>query len=793
MNKIAKIDKINFSLSIFCGEQIPIEWNQKDPLKYLIFDFNEIEYLLEQNNPDLVKFLFFSKNTINIILYQKEEIIKINNKLLKNKLSEYFYFLLIINNSNLINYEFSLDFIKEANNQLNKNNIWLFKYIINYKIITELISYYKQIDNYKESEKNELNKIILDNENELEKDFNQIRELFERNWNLDRINKTRIDELYIDIFEILLKSNKIRDYEFTCKILEDLNFENINLTKVMFDKLSDILDINNNKYLEKYFSDDFLLNEEAINFYYFLFKYILKSSIYIYHFPILFKIKRITRQYLLKDVSIFKNMKENKKTEYIIDFIMDSKYYRIKYNKLKNIDSDARPINSINERSKEITRPNSYNISLQSTNSFSNVSNFESCSINNDENDYLILKYENTIEEHDKKFESIEFMKETSIGMIITGGIEDKFCIYDKNHKFIKDISFTIPEDTFHIKQDSGKITHKRKYKKYSQNIEETQHSKNNKNNNMIEILDCSRFALMSYSLKFNKIDFCDINVQISKPEQLSLSCTGIIEIENIGNKNEYVVYGERGIFHFNDWPFNLGINSETKLYNYNKNKRSYRSGIRINKNYIALSSNKILPNGDNILAFYDIKEKKIIKEIEGSFANRTNALCLFKITEENSSKERDILLCACKKYMSEDKNGIIAVDSEIFGEKFSYEFFDLDDFEVNCFCQIGIKQNFEWTKSNYFFVGGLDTSKRLGLIKLYKIIYNKNKIKIKFIEDILIEKNEDFEGLNGTVNNIIQTANGKILVSCWDGKIFSFSEPNIDYYLEEDNKDYNT
>jgi len=36
------------------------------------------------------------------------------------------------------------------------------------------------------------------------------------------------------------------------------------------------------------------------------------------------------------------------------------------------------------------------------------------------------------------------------------------FCIYDKNHKFIKDISFTIPEDTFHIKQDSGKITHKR-------------------------------------------------------------------------------------------------------------------------------------------------------------------------------------------------------------------------------------------------------------------------------------------------------------------------------------------
>ncbi len=77
-------------------------------------------------------------------------------------------------------------------------------------------------------------------------------------------------------------------------------------------------------------------------------------------------------------------------------------------------------------------------------------------------------------------------------------------------------------------------------------------------------------------------------------------------------------------------------------------------------------------------------------------------------------------------------------------------------------------------------------------MIKLYRIKSKDNLseaiFNLEFLQDIIIEKIKDFNEFNGTVNCIVQSKyNGKLLISCWDGKIYCFSEPNIDYYLEEE------
>ena len=154
---------------------------------------------------------------------------------------------------------------------------------------------------------------------------------------------------------------------------------------------------------------------------------------------------------------------------------------------------------------------------------------------------------------------------------------------------------------------------------------------------------------------------------------------------------------------------------------------------------------------------------------------------------------KKEILLCACKKYLSSQKNGILIIDPEIKErEDINFNFYDTEEFEVNCFCPINIKENNNIIITNYILVGGYDDEKKIGMIKLYRIKSKDNLseaiFNLEFLQDIIIEKIKDFNEFNGTVNCIVQSKyNGKLLISCWDGKIYCFSEPNIDYYLEEE------
>ena len=119
--------------------------------------------------------------------------------------------------------------------------------------------------------------------------------------------------------------------------------------------------------------------------------------------------------------------------------------------------------------------------------------------------------------------------------------------------------------------------------------------------------------------------------------------------------------------------------------------------------------------------------------------------------------------------------------------------FYDTNNFEVYCFCPILKKANkkIDNNKSliEYFFVGGFDTAKREGTIKLYKIIFGEKawKTKIKFLQDIVIT-DSNFEDFNGPISSIKQSKNtGNILITCYNGYVYLFTPPNIDYYLENE------
>jgi len=114
----------------------------------------------------------------------------------------------------------------------------------------------------------------------------------------------------------------------------------------------------------------------------------------------------------------------------------------------------------------------------------------------------------------------------------------------------------------------------------------------------------------------------------------------------------------------------------------------NYRGGIQINKVLYEFTSNSNISNGEDKLIIYNIRSKPIVQTIEEySFIASSNGLCLI---DSEINKDNKILLCACKKYNSQQQNGILLINLEINDDlKLEKFFYDTNDFEVNCFCQI--------------------------------------------------------------------------------------------------------
>ena len=693
--------QLKISLSFSATLNDTTELKNNIPIYNLLSDYSEIEDIFKINKPEKMKYLYFNRNKINELLYEKDKVIEINLNLIQNKLSEYFYLNLLFEyNRNIMNFVYNYNFIKEVNDKIKTTNNDILREVIKSKYILELINNYRGTQEFYNNDnkiKNEINDLETLNRERIENNVLEIKDL-ELNAK-DIINK-KIDQIYIGIIFDLIKTNKFDDYEKTHNIIMQLDLENIHITKTMFEELKDIFK-SDNDYMKKYIitNKSHLHDKSIINFYYTLFRFILKKQFYIYQIPFL----QETREKIVKIVK--KNIiKENdEKLKYIISFFTHY-YYSSKLN------------------------------------------NFV------DKNYYSILQHEENLENYNINA-YIELIREMSNGYIL------------KTRKYSEDdenINFKYLE----INSD-GKRRH-------IYNIIETNDSIKDKDQDDIQVMECSNKGIMIYHLS---IDGNQKEIETS----LDLSCTSCFELKD----NSYIVIGEKGIYHFDS------LNTHYNFLNYRIDETPFRGCIKINDDYIVLTSNSILPNGKDLLYIYDINSKSFIQQLNYSFIIGVNGLILMDILQENNNKNKQLILCACKKYTELQKNGILIIDTNI-GEKKGLinAFNDTNDFEVSCFCPLRIKKDNKMIPTNYFLAGGLEEEKKCGVIKLYEVHYyeeSDDKIKLEFLQDIEIETNDEFQGFNGNIICMMQShSNGKIFISTSDGKLDLFSEPNLDYYLEE-------
>ena len=346
---------------------------------------------------------------------------------------------------------------------------------------------------------------------------------------------------------------------------------------------------------------------------------------------------------------------------------------------------------------------------------------------------------------------------------------------------------------------------------------------------NYLEFIGCSTkeiykfidqvdFSFNTWELKLNKCyAFLQMDIKIKKEIQV------VSKKKNKKKKNKsvetlekiiryHVIAGKGGVICLED----MFLDDPKMNHFYIIKDKTYRNVFKINESKIALTSNSVLFDGEDKLIIYDFSKNDNLSEEDkangvigkkeyefyGSFISSNNGL---EMASEN------VLLCACKKYLRGQKNGIYVVFINNYEES---QFYETGKFEVNCFCPIlkkvmkyssKINENVDYyEKTDYFFVGGFDSKTREGKIKLYKLAREReqNKVNgIQFLQDIDIdhtdeitdknneeeqkpEKRYKFKGFNGAISCIIQsTKYYNIIASCYDGNIYLLSKPNLGAY----------
>ena len=371
--------------------------------------------------------------------------------------------------------------------------------------------------------------------------------------------------------------------------------------------------------------------------------------------------------------------------------------------------------------------------------------------------DFQIIKYIKNIDVHK---DSVKFFLQLKNGYFFSCGDDKLMILYDQDLNVLKKI----------------------------QNIDDTLYNVSEKdswNHKYIEIIAC--YLTNIYLIKFNlekrfkhevrkyeipktKISFCK---EMKDNYYILCGINNVLKVKDIFNDNLQA----KKMFRLSDSSFRIGC----KIYDKNDNSD------KTDKNeYIALISNSLIPGGNNELAIFNISEnKKSYSLSEFSPAITENGIECIKYKDNN--KIITNLLCACKEYNPHGKNGILILDiNEDNIEDINYKFLNTYNFEVYCFCQIhinAINLNNEiiYEATNFFFAGGLDLERGMGIVKLYKIII-KDNLKIKYLQDI-----ENFYGFKTAVNSITQSKNsGQIIITTIDGNIFNFSKPNINLYKDK-------
>ena len=682
------------------------------------------------------------------------------------------------------------------------------------------------------------------------------------------IEDNNIEEIYLKIIISLLEKEKLEDYEYASNIFEQMGLKEINITENIYNELKEIFG-SDKKYIKKYLIKNFedLCDEKNINFYFIIFNYIFKDLFYLNNIPFLFDFKNVLLKIAKNESGKFfdidiKNSKLKKRLEYNINFICDSNYYKINYLK-KNNDlfssnknqeliekiKNEKKVNENKEKDKkdnnssyekdieskdfvleesiinlkldedstnqnEIIKPqvdeSQSVISLESKNN--NNNNIENSVIDssviipksstflnkNDAENYINKRKEKEdvsqmfFSEYETKYdnsnlETIEFEK-------IVGN-------HGKSADFVKQIDdffVSAGEDTnISIYDYNYKRQIKQKIKERISNVSvltstKTEEMKKDKN-----LITCTKDNLLTTT--FNTDTFI---IKSKKYDKFRIPCNFILELR----KSNYIVCGSKGVYVYYDL-FSKIVDTRNIMIL----KEAFTGGIVLSDDLFAISSNEIITNGVNKLIIYNTKSKKVQKEIKGySFIPSCNGLSIMEKkqgTKEETKSYSKTLLCACKKYKTNQKNGILFVNVHTDNKiKINNSFYDTGNFEVYCFCPLMkedkdarqriFENNHFLIKTEYFLAGGYDNDRKRGMIKLFKLKYNENNeaTNIEYIQEIKPEKRKEFKGFKKPISCMIQTRrDGKILISSWDGNVYLFSTPKFESFLDSEEEQINS
>jgi hypothetical protein len=337
----------------------------------------------------------------------------------------------------------------------------------------------------------------------------------------------------------------------------------------------------------------------------------------------------------------------------------------------------------------------------------------------------------------------------------------------------------------------------------------------------------------------FEDILFCVSEIKSKKKEYIELivCCLKNIYLVSINKKNNFkhtykkyeipkcktlFCYNIRDNYILAGKDFSMVIENlfndnlaEKKMYKLLE--LSFKTGIKIDNENIALISNALLPGGKNQICIFNIVEHKLIHTIENISPTLTeNCACIAKLNDKSY-----ILLCGCKKILNNEGNGIfmanlnletmlnvsinitrLSATDKIDQEEIDNKFYSTKNFQVYCLCQINLNQE-NGASPKYFLSGGFDTDKKIGVIKLYQL--NVESLDIKYLQDLELEEYYDCledentsiktnikpeenenKGLNMPINNITQCEkSGKIVVTSMNGGVYLFSKPNLNFYID--------
>jgi len=715
----------------------------------LMKKYSDIEIIQNIKTSKTFNFIYLYRKNIHKILYDEENFIKMKGNKSEENLYKLFYLILLIkDNSDVVNYIYDLKYIENVNNFRKKNKNVITSFILS-MIIIQLISNFKETDNYDKSNEEQLK--IIEKENiKIRNCFNFSGEL-NMNINEKLIEDNNIEEIYLNIIISLLEKEKLEDFKYASNIFEQLGLKTINITENIYNELKKIFGSDEN-YIKKYMIRNFedICDEKKINFYYIIFNYIFKDILYLYNIPFLHNLKRTLFKIVKSgaDRIFYLDIKDSElrnRLEFNIKFICDLKYYQVNY--LKKIDDLFRSIQNqelIEQNKKEKSddeNEEKENNGLEDKNSIFYEKDIETKEIIYDDSNICNLKIDEDSTNHNDiikpkvdESQSVIILEESqnnknNIEDSIIGSsviIPQSSTFLNKNNVkapqyndkesqiFISEFEYKYDNEMLEIMEFEQIIGNHGKSADFVKQIYNFYVSSGEDTNLSIYDYNYKRQLRRQIRQSISSVsELTSTKTEEMKKDKNIITCTKDNLITTTINsntftikskkydqfhipcnfilevrKNNYIVCGSKGVFIYYDL-FSKIVNTRNIVIL----KENYTGGIVLDDGLFALTSNEIVKNGVNNLVIYNVKSKKIQSEIKGySFNSSSTGLCI--MTREDPKKGpksyNQTLLCACKKNKIGQKNGILLVNINSENKiNISNSFYDTGNFEVYCFCPL--------------------------------------------------------------------------------------------------------